>query len=76
MLPEGCSIVTVAHRLHTVIDYDRIAVLSHGEVVESGHPTELLDKEDGFLTGLVRDMGETAGRELRRRATAACVSEL
>lgn len=76
VLPEGCSIITVAHRLHTVIDYDRIAVLSHGEVVESGHPTQLLDKKGGFLAELVEDMGEGAGRELRRRAAAACVSEL
>lgn len=72
VLPEGCSIITVAHRLHTVIDYDRIAVLSHGEVVENGNPLQLLNKKGGFLADLVEDMGETAGRELRRLATAAC----
>jgi len=71
VLPQGCSIITVAHRLHTVIDYDRIAVLSQGEVVESGNPLDLLDKVGGFLAEFVQDMGETQGRELRRRAMAS-----
>lgn len=71
VLPQGCSVITVAHRLHTVIDYDRIAVLSHGEVAESGNPAELLSREGGLLAELVQDMGETAGQELRRRAVAA-----
>merc|ERR1719329_1254863 len=70
VLPEGCSIITVAHRLHTVIDYDRIIVLSHGEVAEQGSPAKLLENEEGVLSKLVRDTGESAAKELRRRSVS------
>jgi ATP-binding cassette subfamily C (CFTR/MRP) protein 1 len=70
VLPRGCSIVTIAHRLHTVIDYDRIVVLSKGEVVEQGSPHVLLQNESGHLAQFVRDTGESGARELRRRAEA------
>ena len=34
------TLLTVAHRLHTVVDYDRILVLSAGRCVEAGAPHE------------------------------------
>lgn len=40
------TIVTVAHRLDTVIDYDQIVVLEEGSVVETGSPMELLLRRD------------------------------
>jgi len=68
VLPADCSIVTVAHRLHTVIDYDRIIVLDNGTVVEDGPPQDLLEDQSGHLSGLVRDTGDAGAKELRRRA--------
>eukprot|EP01004_Peranema_trichophorum_P003532 NODE_2514_length_1561_cov_48.312935_g2165_i0.p1 GENE.NODE_2514_length_1561_cov_48.312935_g2165_i0~~NODE_2514_length_1561_cov_48.312935_g2165_i0.p1 ORF type:complete len:472 (-),score=85.77 NODE_2514_length_1561_cov_48.312935_g2165_i0:146-1510(-) len=38
----GCTVVTIAHRINTVIDYDLILVLGDGEVVEFGAPSALL----------------------------------
>ncbi|EKD13485.1 uncharacterized protein L3040_008648 [Drepanopeziza brunnea f. sp. 'multigermtubi'] len=39
------TIITIAHRLQTIVDYDKVLVLDKGSVVEYGHPYELLKKE-------------------------------
>jgi ATP-binding cassette subfamily C (CFTR/MRP) protein 1 len=44
---EGSTILAVAHRLATIVDFDMIVVLEAGRLVESGHPQELLRKPDG-----------------------------
>ncbi|KAI0123356.1 hypothetical protein BJ170DRAFT_641537 [Xylariales sp. AK1849] len=51
------TIITIAHRLATIVDYDKVLVLDHGVVVEYGHPYELLKKSDGNF----RSMCETSG---------------
>jgi ABC-type multidrug transport system fused ATPase/permease subunit len=63
------TILTIAHRLQTIIDYDRVLVLDKGEVVEYADPWELIQKEDGHF----RSMCETSGDfdslyELARKA--------
>jgi len=40
---EDCTVLTIAHRLDTIIDYDRVLVLSDGRVVEDDAPKVLLD---------------------------------
>ena len=44
---EGSTILAVAHRLATIVDFDMILVLDAGHLVESGHPQELLERSDG-----------------------------
>jgi len=39
---RGITVLTVAHRLHTVLDYDRVLVMEFGQCVEDGAPAELL----------------------------------
>ncbi|OJJ66267.1 hypothetical protein ASPBRDRAFT_189063 [Aspergillus brasiliensis CBS 101740] len=39
---KGCTIIAVAHRLDTIVDFDRVVVLADGRIVESGPPQQLL----------------------------------
>jgi ABC-type multidrug transport system, ATPase and permease components len=43
---QGCTIISVAHRLNTIVDFDRVVVLHDGRVVESGKPQELLAQSE------------------------------
>ncbi|WFE40680.1 ABC transporter ATP-binding protein [Micromonospora sp. WMMD998] len=49
-LARGRTVVTIAHRLSTVRDADRIAVLDHGRLVESGTHQTLLDHHGRYAT--------------------------
>lgn len=44
---EGSTVLAVAHRLATIVNFDMIVVLDAGRLVECGHPQELLGKPDG-----------------------------
>ena len=39
---EGRTVVSIAHRLHTAYDADRIALVEHGRIVELGSHDELI----------------------------------
>ena len=38
----NCTVLTVAHRVNTVLGSDRIVVMAEGNVIEEGHPNILL----------------------------------
>uniref|UniRef100_A0A1B0DAI3 Uncharacterized protein n=1 Tax=Phlebotomus papatasi TaxID=29031 RepID=A0A1B0DAI3_PHLPP len=53
-----CTVLTIAHRLHTVMDSDRVLVVDAGRVVEFGHPYDLIQKaQGGFFRALVDETG-------------------
>jgi len=61
------TLVTIAHRLNTIVDYDWILVLEGGRGVEWGRPEELLRKETGGrFRSLVEDLGEGEGEVVKR----------
>jgi ATP-binding cassette subfamily B protein len=56
-LMDGRTVISVAHRLSTVRNFDRIVVLQAGGVVEDGAPEDLLRRR-GVYQGMVH--GEIA----------------
>lgn len=52
---KKCTILCIAHRLKTIIKYDKILVLEKGELEEYGEPTELFSKG-----GIFREMCESS----------------
>ncbi|KAL2853551.1 hypothetical protein BJX68DRAFT_43957 [Aspergillus pseudodeflectus] len=51
------TIITIAHRLQTIIDYDKVLVLDHGRVVEYDHPWMLVTKEGGLFRSMCENSG-------------------
>jgi ABC-type multidrug transport system fused ATPase/permease subunit len=65
----GCTTITIAHRLQTVVDYDKVLVLERGMVREFGHPWELLRINGGVFRGMCESSGEVKVLEdMARRA--------
>ena len=52
-----CTVLTVAHRLHTVMDSDQLLVLDCGSLVENGTPQELVNVGGGKFRMLVDEAG-------------------
>ncbi|KAJ6022230.1 hypothetical protein N7540_007734 [Penicillium herquei] len=50
---SGCTVIMVAHRIHTLLDFDQVAVLDSGQIVEVGNPHDLLRKPDAPFTNLL-----------------------
>ncbi len=48
VLPGGCAVLTVAHRLSTAVEADRVIVLDKGYVVEEGTPGDLANRGGRF----------------------------
>ncbi|XP_050309948.1 ATP-binding cassette sub-family C member 4-like [Anthonomus grandis grandis] len=65
---EHCTVLTIAHRLHTVMDSDKILVMDAGKAVEFDHPHILLRNPKGYLSELVRKTGAGTASHLRQIA--------
>lgn len=53
----GCTVFTIAHRLHTIMDADRILVMQAGEAAEFDTPAALLSHPGGVFQGMAREAG-------------------
>ncbi|KID73703.1 ABC transporter, partial [Metarhizium brunneum ARSEF 3297] len=57
---DGRTLIAVAHKLHTVTDFDRIVLVNKGKVVESGNPQELLANPTSAFYKLYTSGGSAA----------------
>ncbi len=63
--------IVIAHRLHSVIDLDRVLVLDQGRVVEYDSPHALLQKPNGHFRSFVEQTGPAQSAQLKARAMEA-----
>lgn len=47
------TIIAIAHRLDTILDFDRVVVMDAGKIVEVGAPKKLLKTEGSLFKALV-----------------------
>ncbi|MCL4241990.1 MAG: ABC transporter ATP-binding protein/permease [Dehalococcoidia bacterium] len=48
VMPSGTAVLTVAHRLATAREADRVIVIDHGRIIEEGPPAELVSRGGRF----------------------------
>lgn len=54
---KNTTVISIAHRLNTIINYDKILVLDQGEVKEFDSPLSLITNPDSFLGQTIRKVG-------------------
>ncbi|KYN05538.1 hypothetical protein ALC62_03529 [Cyphomyrmex costatus] len=70
---KECTVITIAHRLNTIIDSNRIIVMENGHIVEFGCPYELLhDNPNGYFSQMVEKTGNQMAQNLLEQAKKAC----
>ncbi|XP_033349715.1 probable multidrug resistance-associated protein lethal(2)03659 isoform X1 [Bombus vosnesenskii] len=58
-----CTVITIAHRLNTIMDSDKILVMDQGCLVEYDHPYVLLQKK-GYFYNMVQQTGAAMANSL------------
>lgn len=61
---KNCTVMTIAHRLHTVMDSDKILVMNFGKVAEFDTPLNLLEIEGGIFSEMVKATGPNESKTL------------
>lgn len=64
---RDATILAIAHRIDTIIDYDYILVLGEGKVIEFGSPANLINSQ-GVFSKMVDGTGENMVNSLHKRA--------
>ncbi|GMR31895.1 hypothetical protein PMAYCL1PPCAC_02090, partial [Pristionchus mayeri] len=70
------TVLTIAHRLHTIMDSSRVLVLDHGEVRQLDAPHLLLDQPEGIFAQLVKETGRANEYHLKQLAKNAFETNL
>lgn len=52
-----CTVITIAHRLNTIIDSSRVLVLDKGQIAEFETPSALLENKQSIFFGMCKDAG-------------------
>lgn len=56
-----CTVITVAHRIHSVVDSDLVLVLSEGRILEYDSPLKLLENKSSAFSKLIQEYSVRSG---------------
>ncbi|KAJ1401992.1 P-loop containing nucleoside triphosphate hydrolase [Sesbania bispinosa] len=62
---SGCTVITVAHRIPTVIDNDLVLVLDEGRIVEYDQPSQLLQNNSSSFSKLVSEFLRRSSQKVK-----------
>lgn len=65
---KACTVLTIAHRLNTIMDSDKVLVMDHGRAIEFDHPYILLQHKRGHFSNMVQETGKSMAEQLKRSA--------
>lgn len=65
---SNCTVLTIAHRLHTIMDSDKVLVMDAGQIAEFDHPHILLQNSEGIFAGMVEKTGKHMADNLKKIA--------
>lgn len=60
-----CTVLTIAHRLNTIMDSDKVLVMEGGRMLEFDHPHSLLQREDSHFLKMVEETGPAITIQLK-----------
>ncbi|XP_068086395.1 ATP-binding cassette sub-family C member 4 [Anabrus simplex] len=72
---KDCTVLTIAHRLNTIMDSNKVLVMDAGEAVEYDHPHILLQNSKGIFYQMVQQTGKTMAERLSAIAEEAYLTE-
>ncbi|CAH0557997.1 unnamed protein product [Brassicogethes aeneus] len=72
----NCTVLTIAHRLNTIMDSDKVLVMESGTMVEFDHPHLLLQNPDGYFHKMVLETGPSMTLQLKDVAQEAYESKV
>lgn len=61
----GHCLVTIAHRLKSIADYDKVVVMGSGEVLEVGSPRELMKRKGSYYDLVMHDLDTAVAADSR-----------